>query len=131
MATGRVLVDTSIIIEFFRKKKKDETLLHRLLSSGWKLYISTITYFELLCGAKSEPLLNDTIQLLELFESIDFSESEAKNAAGIFQELKSKNSLSGLADIFIASTAIVHDLPLATLNRTHFERISTLQLASL
>ncbi|MGH7453674.1 MAG: type II toxin-antitoxin system VapC family toxin, partial [bacterium] len=94
------------------------------------LYISVITYFELLCGAKSEALLNDTVQLLELFEIIDFSESEAKNAANIFQDLKSRNLMIGLADIFIAATAIDHDLPLATLNLTHFERISALQLAS-
>jgi len=85
----------------------------------------------LLCGAKSESLLNDTVQLLELFEIIDFSESEAKNAASIFQELKSKNSMIDLADIFIAATALDHALPLATLNHTHFERISTLHLISL
>jgi len=101
MAAGRVLVDTSIIIDFFRKKKKDETLLHRLLKNSSTLYISVITYFELLCGAKSEALLNDTIQLLQLFEIIDFSEPEAKNAANIFQDLKSRNSMIGLADIFI------------------------------
>ena len=34
----------------------------------------------------------------------------------------------GLADIFIAATAIEHDLPLATLNRVHFERISALHI---
>jgi predicted nucleic acid-binding protein len=128
MAADRVLVDTSIIIEFFRKKKKDETFLHRLLNNNSILYISIITYFELLCGAKSESLLNDTMQLLELFEIIDFSESEAKKAASIFQDLKIKNSMIGLADIFIAATAIDHNLPLATLNHAHFEQVSVLQL---
>ncbi len=128
MAADRVLVDTSIIIEFFRKKKKDETFLHSLLNNSSTLYISVITYFELLCGAKSEALLNDTLLLLELLESIDFSEPEAKKATRIFQDLKQRNAMISLADIFIAATAIEHDLPLATLNQAHFERVPALQL---
>ena len=128
MATDRILVDTSIAIEFFRKKKKDETVLHGLLTGYSVLYVSVITYFELLCGAKSQALLDDTTQLLELFEIIDFREPEAKNAASLFQDLKQRNAMIGLADIFIAATAIEHDLPLATLNRAHFERISSLHI---
>jgi predicted nucleic acid-binding protein len=128
VAADRILVDTSVIIEFFRKKKKDETVLHGLLTSSSVLHISIVTYFELLCGAKSEALLDDTIKLLELFEVINLSEPEAKNAANIFQGLKKNNAMIGLADIFIAATAIAHDLPLATLNRTHFERIAALQI---
>lgn len=64
MAADRILVDTSIIIEFFRKKKKDESVLHDLLAGTSVLYISTVTYFELLSGAKSAALLNDTIDFI-------------------------------------------------------------------
>lgn len=128
MAADRILVDTSIIIEFFRKKKKDESVLHGLLAGTSVLYISTVTYFELLSGAKSAALLNDTMKLMSLFEVIDLSALEAKTAAEIFQDLKRRNAMIGLADIFIAATAVAHDLPLATLNRSHFERITNLQI---
>jgi len=36
----------------------------------------------------------------------------------------------GLADIFIAATALEHNLRLVTLNRSHFERVSTLEIVS-
>lgn len=121
MAADRILVDSSVLIESFRKKKKDETFLHQLFSNYSTLHISVITYYELLCGAKSDALLNDTLKLLQLFEIIDLTQPEAKQAASIFQELKKKNTIIGTADILIAATAIEHALPIATLNRSHFE----------
>lgn len=130
MATDRILVDSSVLIESFRKKKKDETFLHQLFSNYSTLHISVITYYELLCGAKSDALLNDTLKLLQLFEIIDLTQPEAKQAASIFQELKKQNAMIGTADTLIAATAIEHALPLATLNRSHFERISVLQIIS-
>ncbi len=33
-----------------------------------------------------------------------------------------------MRDIFIGATAVVYDMPLATLNKEHFERIEKLQL---
>jgi predicted nucleic acid-binding protein len=33
-----------------------------------------------------------------------------------------------LADILIGATALTHDIPLATLNRKHFERIKGLEI---
>jgi tRNA(fMet)-specific endonuclease VapC len=46
----------------------------------------------------------------------------------IYQSLKVSNQLIGLPDIFIAATAITHNLPLLTLNQKHFARISNLKL---
>lgn len=130
MATDRILVDSSVLIESFRKKKKDETFLHQLFSNYSTLHISVLTYYELLCGAKSDALLNDTLKLLQLFEIIDLTQPEARNAENIFQDLKKRNALIGTADILIAATALEHALPIATLNRSHFERIPALQTIS-
>lgn len=44
------------------------------------------------------------------------------------QQLKQENKLIDTSDILIAATAIAHDLPLVTLNRSHFERIRDLRL---
>ncbi|GAA4461482.1 hypothetical protein GCM10023189_37000 [Nibrella saemangeumensis] len=42
--------------------------------------------------------------------------------------LKKKRKQIDLADLFIAATAVAHNLPIATLNKKHFERIDILQL---
>ncbi|MCI0691460.1 type II toxin-antitoxin system VapC family toxin [candidate division KSB1 bacterium] len=130
METGRVLADSSLLIEFFRKKKKGETWLYKLLAQDAVLYISAMTHYELLCGAKSPELYRDTTNLLQLFETINFSEREAKTAASIYQDLKKQNALIGTLDVLIAATAIEHNLPIATHNRSHFERIPALQIIS-
>ena len=44
-------------------------------------------------------------------------------AIEIFNELKSKNQIIEVPDIFIAATAIHNKLPIATLNTNHFDRI--------
>jgi tRNA(fMet)-specific endonuclease VapC len=42
--------------------------------------------------------------------------------------LKKKRKQIDLADLFITATELSHNLPLATLNKKHFERIETLSL---
>lgn len=41
--------------------------------------------------------------------------------------LKRKRKQIDLADLFIAATAVAHNLPLVTLNRKHFDRIEILK----
>ena len=94
MATDRILTDSSILIEFFRKKKKDETLLYHLQSRYEIIYISVVTYYELLCGAKSDALYNDTIKLLELFEVIELQELEAKESCNYFPGFKKEKCVN-------------------------------------
>jgi predicted nucleic acid-binding protein len=49
----RILIDTSVLIEYFRKKRKDLTLLYKL-SIDYKLYTSSICYFEYKLGSVDE-----------------------------------------------------------------------------
>jgi predicted nucleic acid-binding protein len=46
----------------------------------------------------------------------------------MMRALRSSNELLPPPDLFIAATAMVHKLPLATLNIKHFERVSGLVL---
>jgi len=48
-----VLVDTSILIDFFRKKSKKKTALFKI-QQNHEIYASTITEFEFLAGVKDE-----------------------------------------------------------------------------
>ena len=58
---------------------------------------------------------------------LPFSSEISQEAAYIYRVLKQNNLLIEIRDIFIAATAITHDMRLATMNRKHFERIDKLQ----
>ena len=45
-----ILLDSSILIELFRKKDKKKTLFYNLSQSAKDLSISTITYYEIGIG---------------------------------------------------------------------------------
>ena len=49
-------------------------------------------------------------------------------AVALYQDLKTRNALIGLADLLIAATALRYDLALATLNVKHFERLTALRI---
>ena len=66
--------------------------------------------------------------ILEGLTVLPFGEEVVSKSAAFYRTLKKENRLIDHFDILIAGTAIVHDLPLATLNRKHFERIEGLML---
>jgi predicted nucleic acid-binding protein len=47
----RVLVDTSILIDFFRRENKKKSLLYRIRQTH-EIYTSSISEFEFLAGVK-------------------------------------------------------------------------------
>lgn len=55
----------------------------------------------------------------------------AQSAAMIYRQMKGANQLIDIRDIFIAATALVHQLPVLTLNQSHFRRVSGLRLLTL
>lgn len=128
MEDSRVLIDTNILIDYFRKTQKRKSLLYRL-SEKYQVLISTVTEFEFLSGF-STAQLNLGVEIIEAYEILPFDSYCAREAANIYRNLKTLNRLITAEDIFIAATAIVHQLPLATLNAKHFERIKELALLS-
>jgi len=125
MADNIVLIDTSILIEYFRKSDKTNSKLILLLRGGYKFHISSITEYEIYAGAN----LNQQSfweELLEKTEVLPFDKQIAKVAVEINSELKRKRKQIAIADLFIAATAVGNNLPFATLNVKHFERIDNL-----
>jgi tRNA(fMet)-specific endonuclease VapC len=49
----------------------------------------------------------------------------------IYKDLKKKNKMISIPDIFIASTAISNQIPIATLNQKHFVRVRGLKFIDL
>lgn len=125
MDDRRVLIDTSIFIDYFRKEKKKKTKLYSLTQEGYKLTTSSVCYFEYMAGSKNrefDKLLFDNVEV------IPFDKNQAFIASTVFKDLKEKNSLIEFRDILIASCAISHNTSLVTLNFKHFERIDGLSL---
>ncbi|MGV8138491.1 MAG: type II toxin-antitoxin system VapC family toxin [Mangrovibacterium sp.] len=46
----------------------------------------------------------------------------------IYLELLKTNKMIDLADILIGATALTHNIPIATLNSNHFNRIKGLEI---
>lgn len=127
MANKTLMVDTSILIDYYRKTDKENSIWIKLIRKGYHFAISSITKYEIYSGATPAQLdfwnnimLNlDIIALDEL--SIDI-------AVKINATLKRKRKQIEIADLFIAATALSNGLPFATLNKKHFERIDELTI---
>ncbi|HAC23846.1 MAG TPA: PIN domain nuclease [Cytophagales bacterium] len=124
-----ICLDTSVFIDYFRKKNKERTLLFQLADQRKTFLTTSITKFEVLRGAtKAQQFFWETI--FGRIEVLPFDDESANIAADIFQKLKSQNKLIGIPDLLIASVAIQHQLPLATLNTREFEKVNDLKLYS-
>jgi len=66
--------------------------------------------------------------VLEVITVIPFDEAAVNTAVALNEKLKKKRKQLDIADLFIAATAITHNLPFATLNRKHFDRIEELNI---
>lgn len=127
MADKLILVDTSILIDFYRKTDKANSKWISLVREGYEFAISAITKYEIYSGA-SPAQLTFWDSVLKQITIIPFEESTVDTAVSINNELKRKRKQIDIADLFIAATALLYDIPLATLNTKHFDRIDNLEV---
>lgn len=93
--------------------------------------MSVVTRYEILRGLR----LKNAANQLSRFESISalsrtlaVSDLIASRAAIIYADLRRAGKTIGDADILIASTAIIYDLPLITNNIDHFSLVTGLRI---
>ncbi|QKJ31218.1 type II toxin-antitoxin system VapC family toxin [Mucilaginibacter mali] len=122
-----MVIDTSIFIEHLRAKNKSSTTFYQL-SDNSDLFISAVSVYELYLGANTPVKRSEIDTLLKNLTILSFTEDIAVKAAEIFLQLKAENKLIEFRDIFIAATCLVERLPIATLNKKHFQRIKTLKV---
>jgi len=127
MADKIVLADTSILIDLFRKSEKANSRFVQLALQGYEFQISAITEFEVYSGATTAqlPFWDDLLQKVKV---LPFDKEVVKLAVKINKQLKQKRKQIDLADLFIAATSLANNLPFATLNRKHFERIDGIDI---
>ena len=125
-----ILLDTSILIDFYRKSNKENSHLLKLNSIYDIVFVSQITFFEIYIGANiDQKKFWDNV--FNQITVLDFNYKAASSAIQIYKQLKAQNKIIETADIFIAATAIANNLSLATLNLKHFNRIENLNLVNL
>ena len=130
MATQTILLDSSIIIDYFRKRTKSKSILYKL-SAGYRFCMSTITVFEIKIGLKTERQWKDYDILTNNIQILPIDDDCVNEAVKIYTDLKQQNNLIELADLLIGASAISNSLPLLTLNTKHFKNISNLELLSI
>lgn len=127
MADKKIMIDTSILIEYFRKTDKSKTTLVKLTLEFDHILISSITEFEIFNGATSDQIQFWT-EMISKLTVLKFDSETARTAAAVVNNLKKKRKSIDKPDLFIASTALVNKLTLATLNKKDFEVIEFLNV---
>jgi len=122
-----ILIDTSILIDLFRKTDKTNTALIALVRQGYRYCISAVTEYEIFTGA-SLVQTDFWNNFLDRTEVLSFDKSAARTAVDINNDLKRQRKQISVPDLFIAATAISNNLLFATLNKKHFTRITRLNI---
>ena len=127
MADKLILVDTSILIDYYRKTDKEKTIWISLVRKGYSFAASAVTKFEIYSGATNNQL-EFWDKVFQIILVLPFDEASATSAVSINNALKKRRNKIDIADLFIAATAVSNSLPIATLNRKHFERVDKLKI---
>lgn len=122
-----ICLDTSVLIDYFRKTEKRYSFLYQLTENFSQFSVASITLYEIYVGSNEEQdgFWDDFFTSVKV---IPFGKEASKIAAVWYKELKRSNRLIEIPDLFIGSVAAAHHLKLATLNQKHFERLPTLEL---
>jgi len=123
----KILVDTSVIIDFLRRESPQNSCFSRL-AKDYNLSISLVTVVELYSGRsvrrkETRERIDKIISAMEIF----IPDLGISKEAGL---LRSAHDLS-LSDAIIASTALSQKIMLATLDHGDFKNIKGIKLVDL
>ena len=124
-----IVVDTDVIIDFFRDISPAVNVFAELISSG-KAALTSISVFELYAGIEGAKRLRQIETLVQEITVLPLNVIEAAMGGRIYTQLKSRGKLIGTHDILIAAICIANDLPLYTKNIAHFSEIKDIRLLS-
>ena len=125
------LLDTDIVIYWLTDRfPQIQERIDRLDRSD--IFFSAISVAELYFGARNSNHPQDNQELIDELVSwvtvLDFDHAAGALFGRIKTELKQSGRPINDSDLFIAATAISHDLVLVTNNLRHFERIPFLRI---
>lgn len=122
----RLIIDTSILIDYLRGGIKWEELLSQF-EKDTEIYLPTIVIFELFSGkSTSDPKVAKEISnFIKFFQKVELTEKIAKRAGELFRDV---NKNLGAPDYIVAASALELNATVVTLNIKHFEQIASLNL---
>lgn len=125
MSAEKILVDTSVWIEYFRDAESEVGAALDSILDDHEVFVPKIVLAELMHGAKSNREISVIGGFLEAFQVIDQSGETWLKAGRLAYDLKKKGRTVHLTDCYLAVLALENDCQVFTLNR-HFEEIEDL-----
>ena len=124
MSGRKILIDTSVWIDFFRDQSPNFSQKVDDLLAKNEIYVPKIVVAELIQGSKSDREVAAVKEFLNAFHIIDQNENTWIRAAELSYLLKRKGKRVNLADCYIAMIAEEHGCQIFTLDE-HFRDIKT------
>jgi tRNA(fMet)-specific endonuclease VapC len=123
---GLVVVDTDLVIDFLRGRGPGAPLVRELIVSH-RLRVTAITAFELRLGADFLARRDDILRVVRS-RTFPLDAASALRGGEVAATLRGAGQDIGLADCLQAGICLNFDLPFATRNRKHFNRVEGLRL---
>lgn len=122
----KILLDTSILIDHIRQKETNQTPLYKLSEGGHEFCISILSHTECYSGKSIWERKNAKEALEAILSNIKILPLDigVSKKAG---EIRAKYSV-GVGDAVIAATALIHELPIATLNSKDFQKVERVKI---
>jgi tRNA(fMet)-specific endonuclease VapC len=131
--TGKICLDTDIIIDYLRETEETQNLVEILFDRFDEIAITAITAYELLMGVESSngKDRNRVEAIIKITSILSFDEKAAREAAVISSKLKKSGQRIGIQDEMIAAICKANNVCLLTKNTKHFQRIKELDVIGL
>ena len=122
----KIVVDTSILIDYLRGGTKWEHLLSEV-EKDIEIYLPTIVVFELFSGKSSHKpqASRDIVDFIKYFQRIELTEEIAKKAGELYRDV---SKTLQVPDYIVAASALDIGGTVVTLNKKHFAQIPHLSL---
>jgi len=121
----RILVDTSVWIEFFRNADSPAVERMEKILEEDEVFVPKMVLAELIQGAKSAREIGVIDDFLEAFHIIDQDDDTWVRAGRLAYDLKKRGTTVPLSDCYLAVIALHNKCKIFTLNR-HFQDIKCL-----
>jgi tRNA(fMet)-specific endonuclease VapC len=98
MESKLICLDTSVLIDYFRKTKKSNSFLYKLTEQYSLFAVSIITQYEIYVGSNDD---QDSFwdQFFESITVLPFDAKANEQAIRIYRELKQKSKLIEIPDL--------------------------------
>jgi tRNA(fMet)-specific endonuclease VapC len=122
-----IVADTDVLIDYLANRPPAAGRIVLEIQTGG-LCTTAVTRFELLAGARTERQSRMVHSLLDVLRTLPLDQDAADRAAEVRRDLERRGEPIGMADSLIAGIVLARGGLLLTRNRTHFERVTGLQL---